>query len=66
MNAICVNSDITRVPLKDDMNLNIRQIHFTAWPDKGVPIDVTSMIEYRHKVRSIHKDKDTSMLVHCR
>ena len=61
-----MNSDKTRALFKDDMNLNIRQIHFTAWPDKGVPVDVTSMIEYRQKVRGIHKDKGTPMLVHCR
>ena len=46
--------------------MNTRQIHFTAWPDKGVPADVTCMIEHRQKVRSLHKDKASPILVHCR
>ena len=66
MLIVSLNFKMALVSFEDDMSLNIRQIHFTAWPDKGVPVDVTSMIEYRQKVRSIHENKETPMLVHCR
>ena len=49
-----------------DENFSVCHIHFTAWPDKDVPHDVTSMIEFRQKVRSLHKDMDCPLLVHCR
>ena len=51
---------------KDKDTINIRHVHFTAWPDKGIPHDVTSMIELRQKVRSLHKDKESPIIVHCR
>ena len=47
-------------------SFHIRQAHFTAWPDKDIPPDVTSIIEFRQKVMSLHKDKDSPMIVHCR
>ena len=52
--------------VKGDDSFNIRHVHFTAWPDKDIPNDVTSMIEFQQKVRSLHKDKESPMLVHCR
>ncbi|WAR15959.1 PTPRF-like protein [Mya arenaria] len=28
----------------------LHHLHFTAWPDKGIPEDVTALIEFRHGV----------------
>ncbi|WAR15937.1 PTPRS-like protein [Mya arenaria] len=28
----------------------LHHLHFTAWPDRGIPEDVTALIEFRHKV----------------
>ncbi|XP_053387668.1 cell death abnormality protein 1-like [Mercenaria mercenaria] len=49
-------------------NSEVRSIvhaHFTAWPDKGIPDDVTSLIEFRQKVNSLCTDLDGPIVVHC-
>ncbi|WAR15960.1 PTPRS-like protein [Mya arenaria] len=28
----------------------LHHLHFTAWPDRGIPEDVTALIEFRHRV----------------
>ncbi|WAR16520.1 TENX-like protein, partial [Mya arenaria] len=28
----------------------VQHLHFTSWPDKGVPDDVTSLVDFRHRV----------------
>ncbi|XP_053387233.1 uncharacterized protein LOC123543452 [Mercenaria mercenaria] len=43
----------------------IVQVHFTAWPDKGVPDDVTSLVEFRQKVVSTKTELEGPILVHC-
>ncbi|XP_053387620.1 receptor-type tyrosine-protein phosphatase epsilon-like isoform X2 [Mercenaria mercenaria] len=43
----------------------IVQVHFTAWPDKGTPDDVTSLIEFRQKVISTKTELEGPILVHC-
>ncbi|XP_053386937.1 uncharacterized protein LOC123541961 [Mercenaria mercenaria] len=50
---------------KDSEKRKIVQVHFTAWPDKGVPDDVTSLIEFRQKVISTKTDLEGPILVHC-
>ncbi|XP_053399794.1 receptor-type tyrosine-protein phosphatase kappa-like [Mercenaria mercenaria] len=41
------------------------QVHFTAWPDKGTPDDVTSLIEFRQRVNSVKTELEGPILVHC-
>lgn len=50
---------------KGGATLRTRHLQFTAWPDKGVPADVTSMIDFQHKVRSLHKKTPSPIIVHC-
>ncbi|XP_052761974.1 tyrosine-protein phosphatase 12-like [Mya arenaria] len=38
---------------------------FTAWPDKDIPDNVTSIIEFRQKVNALPITFDGLMLVHC-
>jgi len=45
---------------------NIQHLHFTAWPDKGIPDDVTSLVEFRQRVVSAPSALDGPTLVHCR
>ncbi|XP_060603508.1 receptor-type tyrosine-protein phosphatase alpha-like, partial [Ruditapes philippinarum] len=49
----------------DSIKREIVQVHFTAWPDKGTPDDVTSLIEFRQKVNSTKTKLDGPILVHC-
>ncbi|XP_053386936.1 receptor-type tyrosine-protein phosphatase epsilon-like isoform X6 [Mercenaria mercenaria] len=50
---------------KDSEKRKIVQVHFTAWPDKGTPDDVTSLIEFRQKVISTKTELEGPILVHC-
>ncbi|XP_052765420.1 receptor-type tyrosine-protein phosphatase S-like isoform X2 [Mya arenaria] len=44
---------------------NLHQLQFTAWPDKDIPDNVTSIIEFRHKVNALPSTFDGPVLVHC-
>lgn len=47
---------------------NVRQFHFTAWPDHGVPETTEVLINFRHLVRE-HMDsfsRNAPAVVHCR
>ncbi|XP_062602777.1 receptor-type tyrosine-protein phosphatase alpha-like [Saccostrea cucullata] len=49
---------------KEGEERTIEQFHFTAWPDKGVPKDVNSILEFRN--RFIRKtDISGPLVVHC-
>ncbi|WAR16104.1 PTPRS-like protein [Mya arenaria] len=36
--------------VKGESERQLHHLHFTAWPDKGIPEDVTALIEFRHGV----------------
>ena len=42
------------------------QLHYTAWPDKGVPQEVTSLVEFRQRVNIVTKTSGGPIIVHCR
>ncbi|XP_052783017.1 receptor-type tyrosine-protein phosphatase mu-like [Mya arenaria] len=43
----------------------LHHLHFTCWPDKGVPEDVTGIVEFRQRVLTIPGQFDGPVLVHC-
>ena len=46
--------------------MTITQLHYTAWPDHGVPDNVMSLIAFIHHVRKVHPvSHEQSLLVHC-
>ncbi|WAR16698.1 PTPRC-like protein [Mya arenaria] len=45
---------------------NLHHLQFTAWPDKDTPDNVTSIIEFRHKVNALPTTFDGPVIVHCR
>ncbi|CAD5111750.1 DgyrCDS1029 [Dimorphilus gyrociliatus] len=52
---------------EDDNETEVRQYHYTAWPDKGVPEFPTSLLEFREFIR---KQDDiygnaSPLIVHC-
>ncbi|ROL51956.1 Receptor-type tyrosine-protein phosphatase eta [Anabarilius grahami] len=52
---------------KTEETRNVRQFHFTAWPDNGVPQTTEVLIDFRHRVRK-HMDQfscHTPTVVHC-
>ncbi|XP_065922105.1 uncharacterized protein [Magallana gigas] len=42
----------------------VKQFHFTAWPDKGVPSSVNSILDFRRKIRR-KADITSPIVVHC-
>ncbi|XP_052764503.1 protein draper-like isoform X2 [Mya arenaria] len=43
----------------------LHHLHFTCWPDKAIPDDVTAMIEFRQRVLSTPSTLNGPTVVHC-
>ncbi|WAR17019.1 PTP4-like protein, partial [Mya arenaria] len=43
----------------------LHHLHFTCWPDKAIPDDVTAMIEFRQRVMSTPNTLNGPTVVHC-
>ncbi|XP_067677159.1 uncharacterized protein [Haliotis asinina] len=43
----------------------IRQFHFTAWPDHGVPGETTSVLDFHRVVKDTKTDSSGPLLIHC-
>ncbi|XP_052763015.1 multiple epidermal growth factor-like domains protein 10 isoform X3 [Mya arenaria] len=43
----------------------LHHLHFTCWPDKAIPDDVTAMIEFRQRVLSTPNTLNGPTVVHC-
>ncbi|XP_013775548.1 receptor-type tyrosine-protein phosphatase epsilon-like [Limulus polyphemus] len=43
----------------------IKQFHFTAWPDHGVPLYTVSLVSFLKRVRTFKQVSDGPLLVHC-
>ncbi|KAK2172546.1 hypothetical protein NP493_950g01060 [Ridgeia piscesae] len=43
----------------------IRQLHFTAWPDKGTPDYAYPLLAFHRKVHSFDSERRGPLLVHC-
>ncbi|TSK45850.1 Receptor-type tyrosine-protein phosphatase eta [Bagarius yarrelli] len=59
--------DFTIKNVKTAETRNVRQFHFTAWPDHGVPETTEVLINFRHLVRE-HMDSfsgNAPAVVHC-
>lgn len=44
----------------------VRQFHFTAWPDHGVPPFATSLLAFHRKLRSFDDPTAGPTIIHCR
>ncbi len=64
-NNISKNMSYISLLFQGQEQRNVVQLHFTVWPDHGVPDDPTSLLNYRRRVaENIIPGKPT--LVHCR
>ena len=43
----------------------VKQFHFTSWPDHGVPQFATAMLAMVRKVMAFHLSESGPMVVHC-
>ena len=44
----------------------VKQYHFMGWPDHGVPLHATALLNFRRKVKSEIKLTESPCVVHCR
>ena len=50
----------------DSRPLTVTHLHYTAWPDHGVPQNAMSLISFICRVRKLHPPSlDQPLLVHC-
>ncbi|KAL4216293.1 hypothetical protein ACF0H5_024018 [Mactra antiquata] len=49
----------------DNERRTVNQLHYTAWPDKSIPKNVTSLVEFRQRVKSTHTLSQGPVVVHC-
>ncbi|WAR16548.1 PTPRT-like protein [Mya arenaria] len=73
INVTCLTEDmyadfVTRTfSVKMDKEVRtVHHLHFTSWPDKGVPDDVTSLVDFRHRVLQTKSSLGGPTIVHCR
>ncbi|KAM4017401.1 receptor-type tyrosine-protein phosphatase eta-like [Anomaloglossus baeobatrachus] len=60
--------DFTLVNMNTKQSKIVRQFHFTAWPDHGVPKATSVLLEFRNLVRKYVTNDDSMrspMVVHC-
>ncbi|XP_052763705.1 receptor-type tyrosine-protein phosphatase mu-like isoform X2 [Mya arenaria] len=50
---------------KNSEERNLHHLQFTSWPDKDIPDDVTSVIEFRQRVNALPSTFDGPVVVHC-
>lgn len=44
----------------------VKQFHFTVWPDHGVPEYPTALLAFRRRVRAYNPADAGPIIVHCR
>ena len=44
----------------------VKQFHFTVWPDHGVPEYPTALLAFRRRVRRYNPADAGPLIVHCR
>ncbi|XP_052763358.1 uncharacterized protein LOC128205624 isoform X2 [Mya arenaria] len=49
----------------DKEDMTVQHFHFTTWPDKGVPDDVTSLVDFRHRVLQTKSPLGGPTIVPC-
>ena len=61
----CFSLIIFFINQQENQSRDLELFHFTAWPDKGVPSDVNSILDFRRIVKT--KSTITGpIVVHCR
>ncbi|ESO87588.1 hypothetical protein LOTGIDRAFT_127680, partial [Lottia gigantea] len=56
---------LTKVGITDKSSRMIKQYHYVSWPDKSVPNDISSLVEFRNKVVRSSTEFPGAMVVHC-
>lgn len=65
--SLCVFNTVTVFPQRGAHEIReIRQFHFTGWPDHGVPYHATGLLGFIRRVKSKTLANAGPMVVHCR
>jgi protein tyrosine phosphatase len=57
--------NLTRVTKNESVTRAVTQLHFTTWPDFGVPEEASSMLKFIRHVRSHVTPTQGPIVVHC-
>lgn len=57
--------NVTSVTKSESITRVVTQLHFTCWPDFGVPEEASSMLKFVRHVRSHVTPMQGPMVVHC-
>jgi len=52
--------------LKGKQKRIVHQMHYTSWPDRSIPHDVTTLVVFWHRVTSLQRNMNGPIVVHCR
>ncbi|XP_028940089.1 receptor-type tyrosine-protein phosphatase epsilon, partial [Antrostomus carolinensis] len=63
----CVQSSMCSLQLHDGCKAPrlVTQLHFTSWPDFGVPFTPIGMLKFLKKVKTLHPAHAGPIVVHC-
>ena len=56
----------TQLENSSERPLRVKQYHYTAWPDHGVPEYATSMLSFHRRIMSKTKTGKRPIILHCR
>ena len=62
-NIFC--NERTFIVTKNGTSRRLTQLHFTRWPDHGVPSSPSELLEFYNKVKSVRSQTTGPLLVHC-
>ncbi|XP_052685705.1 uncharacterized protein LOC128165327 [Crassostrea angulata] len=63
VSSSCYKVRLFQLTMENEVR-TVEQFHFTAWPDKGVPSTVKTILEFRKNVRN-KADIRSPVVVHC-
>ncbi|XP_060568867.1 uncharacterized protein LOC132727411 [Ruditapes philippinarum] len=50
---------------KGNQHRSLKHLHYTAWPDKTVPEDVTSLLDFRKRMKDVPITQGGPIIIHC-
>ena len=64
--CVCVRLHYSQLKGGSERGLSVTQLHYTVWPDHGVPSEATSLLNFHRQLKKQHKFAKRLILVHCR
>ncbi|XP_022101630.1 receptor-type tyrosine-protein phosphatase F-like isoform X2 [Acanthaster planci] len=56
---------ISNFDIEEDIPREVRQFHYTSWPDMGLPDSPAPLMNFIHEVKQMEENNMGPMVVHC-